>query len=110
MPDFILGRLKFKFMGAWEPTTDYIKDDVVRVGGRAYVCIANHTSGTTFAAGSNWDIMVDGIRWTGPWTAATYYEVNDLVNYSGDVHICNTAHTAGATWAEQSSKFSNFTG
>jgi hypothetical protein len=111
MPDFILGRLKFKFLGEWTASFDYIKDDVVRVGGRAYVCTANHTSAGTFTSdSSNWDLMVDGQRWRGPWATATAYEINDLVNHSSNVYICNEAHTSGSTWGANSTKFDNFTG
>lgn len=111
MPDFILGRLKFKFLGAWSASYAYIKDDVVRVGGRAYVCTANHTSTSTFLAdSSSWSLMVDGMRWRGAWAGSTAYEINDIVNYSGNAKICNTAHTSTSTWGDNSTKFDNFTG
>jgi len=113
MADFILGRLKFKFQGAWTATTPYIKDDVVRVGGRCYVCIDNHTSGSTFAEDSvaSWDLMVDGMRWRGPWAQNNTYEINDIVNHSSSVYICNEAHSStGAIWADNSDKFDSFSG
>ena len=109
MPDFILGRLKFKFLGEFDPGFAYIKDDIIRVGGRAYVCTANHTSAASFSAdSSNWELMVDGMRWAGIWATGTLYEINDIVNYLGNAHICVIGHTS--TGSFDSSKFENFTG
>ena len=107
MADFILGRLKFTFMGAWTSGYAYIKDDVVSVGGRTYVCTANHTSAATFSLdASSWKIMVDGMRWQGAWTSSTPYQINDIVNYSNTVYTCSTAHTSTSSF--DSSKFQTF--
>jgi hypothetical protein len=63
MADFRLGRIKFKWQGAWTSSTDYVKDDVVRNNGNSYVAILNHTSTGSFAtdlAANKWDLMVSG--------------------------------------------------
>jgi hypothetical protein len=62
MAEIILGRLKFKWRGAWVTSTAYIKDDVVRFGGSSYVCVVNHTSGTwaTDLSAVKWQLMVEG--------------------------------------------------
>ena len=62
MAEIILGRLKFKWRGAWVTSTAYIKDDVVRFGGSSYVCVLNHTSGTwaTDLSAVKWQLMVEG--------------------------------------------------
>ena len=63
MADFRLGRIKFKWQGAWTSSTEYVKDDVVRNNGNSYVAILNHTSTGSFAtdlAASKWDLMVSG--------------------------------------------------
>ena len=69
MADFRLGRIKFKWQGAWVPATDYVKDDVVQHNGSAYVAILNHTSGGSFAtdlAADKWDLMVSGSSGASP--------------------------------------------
>jgi hypothetical protein len=38
MADFVLGRLKFTFLGPWVTATSYIKDDIITYGGIAYAC------------------------------------------------------------------------
>ena len=48
MADFILGRLKFHFKGAWTTATAYIKDDVITYGGNSFVCLVNHTAASDF--------------------------------------------------------------
>ena len=62
MAEIVLGRLKFKWRGAWVTATAYIKDDVVRFGGSSYVCVLNHTSGTwaTDIGAAKWQLMVEG--------------------------------------------------
>ncbi len=44
MADFRLGRLKFKWQGAWATSTAYVVDDIVKYGAYSYVCTTNHTS------------------------------------------------------------------
>jgi hypothetical protein len=39
---------------AWTPSTAYALNDIVENGSLAYKCILAHTSGATFAVGSNW--------------------------------------------------------
>ena len=105
MVDFVLGRLRFKFKGAWSTSTAYIRDDIVTYGGRSYVCLTNHTSSATSSGGfyididSNgyWEMMNDGTAWIGPWATSTYYKENDTVKYGGRIYICSNNHTSNAT-------------
>lgn len=39
-------------MGAWQPLTAYIKNDIVSANGNAYIVRVNHTSDATFDAGA----------------------------------------------------------
>ena len=105
MAEFKLGRLRFVWKNAWTSTTEYVKDDVVRYGGKSYVCIAAHTSGAasggfeTDLAASRWQLMNDGQAWSSTWTTSTYYKVNDIVRYGGRSYIANQSHTSAATAA-----------
>jgi len=49
----------FTFQGAWAATTAYALDDVVTTDGKTYICIVAHTSGASFAVGSNWSLMAE---------------------------------------------------
>lgn len=110
MAEFRLGRLKFVWKGAWAAATDFIKDDIVRYGGKAYVCTATHTSSSNFYTDSaSWDLMADGIQWRGSWTTSTYYNLGDLVKDGGKTYICTTAHTSLSTFEADTSNWSIFT-
>ena len=74
MAEFKLGRIRFIWKDAWASSTDYLKDDVIRYGGRTYVCIVGHKSGSNFYTDlSNWNIFSDGTQWKSDWSAATFY-------------------------------------
>ena len=99
MTDFVLGKLKFTFKGAWVPTTVYSADDIVRYGGNSYVCKINHTasSGNNFFTDLNngkWDVITSGTDWKGDWQTSTYYKVNDVVKYGGTIYVANTGHVS----------------
>jgi len=87
MAEFKLGRIRFVWKNIWAGTTAYVKDDVVRVGGKVYICTVGHTSSANFYSdlASKWNITSDGQVWKGTWTTPTYYNVNDLVQYGGRV-------------------------
>jgi len=51
-----LGRIKFKWQGAYNNATAYVVDDVVESGGNSYVCIAA-TTGNTPPNATYWELM-----------------------------------------------------
>lgn len=107
MAEFILGRLKFVWKGAWVPSTSYIKDDIIRYGGKTFTCLVGHTSGasssgsfeTDLTAGK-WEQMSDGIAWRGDWAPSAYYKVADVARFGGKLYICATAHTSDASYPD----------
>ena len=102
MAEFKLGRLKFTWKGVWTAGTAYLRDDIVRKGGRAYVCIAGHTSSTfeiDYTA-LRWDLITDGQQWVStPWSVSTVYNQGDIVRYGGRVYITPVNHTSSSTVA-----------
>ena len=44
MAEFKLGRIRFVWKGDWATPTVYYKDDVVRYGGKTFICTTGHTS------------------------------------------------------------------
>jgi hypothetical protein len=104
MAEFRLGRLKFVWRNAWATSTTYVKDDIVKYGGKTYVCIFGHTSNATAAGGfytdltaNYWNQMSDGIAWANEWATSTYYKINDTARYGGKVYICLEGHTSNAS-------------
>ena len=48
MAEFKLGRIRFIWKDNWATGTAYLKDDVIRYGGRTYVAVKGHTSSADF--------------------------------------------------------------
>src|SRR6056300_39928 len=88
MADIILGNLKFYWAGDWQGSFAYEKDDVVKYGPNAYVCITAHTSQLTFAPDSaKWELMVAGLENAGIWNSGTLYKTGQTVSYGGNVYL-----------------------
>jgi hypothetical protein len=104
MAEFKLGRIRFVWKDQWIAGTTYYKDDVIRFGGKVYVCQIGHTASLNFNTDldinpTKWNLMSDGQRWTGDWTTNQPYEEGDLVKYGGTVYVCIDGHTSAATAA-----------
>jgi len=102
MAEFKLGRIRFVWKGAWSASTVYYKDDVVRFGGKVYLCQTGHTANANFNVDldinpTKWNLMADGQRWRDEWSTVTVYEEGDLVKYGGIVYVCIDGHTSAAT-------------
>lgn len=113
MADFVLGRLKFTFLGPWVTGTSYIKDDIITYGGIAYACTGNHTASAFFYNDiANWTQIAPGFNWVGGWTANTQYNLNDIVRYGADAYITVTQHRSGNadSFAANSANFQLFAG
>lgn len=101
MADFKIARIRYTWKGTWAATSSYIKDDITSYGGKVYVCMATHTSATTFlpdltATTPLWRLMFDGYSWRSNWTISTLYNPGDMVRYNGIVYRCLTSHTSNA--------------
>jgi len=102
MAEFLLGRIKFVWKGNWTTGTAYVKDDVVRYGGKVYICIAAHTADADFYTDlenqtPRWNIFSDGSEWKGDWAINTVYKAGDVVKYGGYLYIANNGHTSADT-------------
>ena len=108
MADFRLDRIKFRWVGVWNgsPNTTYIKDDVVIVNGKTYVCLIGHSPSGFFyddltpvvpaheISYPKWELMFDGQRWMGKWAVNTVYSLGNVVKYNGYVYRCIEPHSS----------------
>jgi len=109
MAEFKLGRIRFIWKGTWSSSTEYLKDDIVKYGGRTYVCISGHTSTSNFYTDeTNWNKFSDGQEWKGDWVTGTFYKENDIVAYGGILYICNEGHTADTILEDDQEKWDLF--
>jgi len=97
MAEFKLGRIRFIWKDEWTSSTTYYKDDVVRYGGKTFICVVGHIAQTDFMLDLNnatpkWQQFSDGQTWKGEWTVQTVYKINDVVKYGSLLYICNTGH------------------
>ena len=102
MAEFKLGRIRFIWKDEWTTGTTYLKDDIIRNGGKTYVCVAGHTASTDFYTDLDniptyWNQVSDGSEWKSDWTTNTFYKLNDLVKYGGNLYICTESHTSALT-------------
>ena len=104
MAEFKLGRIRFVWKDAWTSANTYYKDDVVRFGGKVYICVIGHTSASEFFTDfeivpPKWNLVSDGQTWKAAWTISTGYVYGDIVQYGARLYICSTVHTSQATLA-----------
>ena len=102
MAEFKLGRIRFVWKDAWSSATTYYKDDVVRFGGKVYICVIGHTSASDFFTDfeitpPKWNLVSDGQTWKSAWTTSTGYVYGDIVQYGARLYICKIVHTSQAT-------------
>ena len=123
MAEFKLERFKYTWKGDWVTGTSYKRDDVIRVGGKSYVCVITHVSSATFEADLNailpgsvppqpqpkWVLMTDGRSFVGDWTSGTDYNLGDIVKFGGSLWLCTVAHTSTTIFANDFSNWSTFT-
>ena len=76
MAEFKLGRIRFIWKGAWITAVQYFIDDVIRYGGRTYICVVGHTSNVfqTDLDATKWNLMSDGQEWKDDWSLNTTYK------------------------------------
>ena len=104
MAEFKLGRIRFVWKDVWITGTTYYVDDVVRNGGKTYICTVGHTAAADFYTNldynpTKWNQMTDGQEWKSDWTVGTFYKDNDVVKYGALLYICTNSHTSAATLA-----------
>jgi len=102
MAEFKLGRIRFVWKDTWTTSTTYYVDDVIRNGGKTYICKVGHAASADFYTDldyspTKWELMSDGQEWKGDWTTDTFYKDGDIVKYGGTVYTCNDSHTSAAT-------------
>lgn len=82
----------------WLPTTEYYLNDIVKYGGRLYICNTTHASTTSLEVDlSNWNVFAESIDWKDDWQLLFDYKINDTVRYGGNTYVCKTAHTSAGT-------------
>ena len=90
--------------GDWQPQIRYVYGDIVKYGGKLYICQEIHTSAADSTTGleadlASWELFAEGLEWKGNWQTSFDYKANDIVKYGGSTYVCNNAHISAATEA-----------
>jgi len=86
------------FKGNWAGSTFYKLNDLVKFGAFQYRCILQHTSASTFAIGSNWQVFTEGLQFEDSYDASTEYQDGDVVTYGGYTYAyVNATPSSGNT-------------
>jgi len=91
------------FKGNWAGSTFYKLNDLVKNGAYQYRCKLQHTSASTFALGSNWEVYAEGLQWEDSYSASTTYQDGDVVTYGGYTYVyVNATPASGQTPTDNS--------
>ena len=91
------------FKGNWAGSTFYKLNDLVKNGAFQYRCILQHTSASTFAIGSNWQVFTEGLQFEDSYDASTTYQDGDVVTYGGYTYVyVNATPASGQTPTDNS--------
>jgi hypothetical protein len=97
----------------WTTNFLYRENDIVRYGGKNYLCVEQHRSASSTIDGlefnqSSWQEFLNGIDYKGNWTNNFRYKENDVVKYGGYLYKANQGHTAAPSSLFDSSKWDIF--
>jgi hypothetical protein len=81
------------FQGEYSGVATYKRGDIVKFGGRQYVCIQDTSAGFSPEGVGYWQLYGRGFDWKGAWSNGTTYKLDDVAEYSGTAYICIQAHT-----------------
>jgi len=118
MAEFKLDRFKYNWRNNWQTGVAYSRDDIVKFGGKTFVCLITHTASANFytdkdavVPGSTppipapkWVVMTDGVAFAGTWQSGVMYKEGDIVYINGSLYKCTTHVHTSSTWeADESS-------
>lgn len=84
-----LGKLRFHFAGAYDASTTYEVNDIVKYGGNVYAyTYALKTSNNLPTDNTYWALMIEGFKFEGVYATGTAYQIGDGVTHGGKVYIC----------------------
>jgi hypothetical protein len=87
----------YTYVGEYQTSTRYRKNDLVKYGGSILKCILEHTPENLITgAGFNNDYFetyLPGFKFDNVWSSIAQYAIGDVVRYGGVVYVASTNHT-----------------
>ena len=82
------------YLGAWQSSTRYRVNDVVKQGADLWICVAPHTSGAAIdATGTYFQTFLNGLEFQNSWSNSTAYIAGDIVTYGGYSYVATQNNT-----------------
>ena len=85
-----------EYRGAWQQSTIYRKNDLVRYGGTVFKVKETHTSSDEPSGddAAKFELFIPGFQFEGLWNEETYYNVGDTALFRGNVYYSVTNNIA----------------
>lgn len=93
----------YSFVGSYQPSFRYRKNDLVKYGGSILKCITEHTSSGTPGNidSAKFVTYLFGFEFDNEWRNTAYYAIGDVVRYGGVVYIATTNNYASQPGASE---------
>jgi hypothetical protein len=82
----------YTYVGEYQSTTVYRKNDLVKYGGSILKCIEDHTASENIF-NENFETYLSGFKFDDEWNSAAYYAIGDVVRYGGIVYVAAANNT-----------------
>ena len=76
-----------QYVGEWQPSTEYRKNDLVKYGATIFRCNETHTSNPTNLDDVRFDLEFPGSQNNGEWENSVFYNQGDIVKYGGFLYF-----------------------
>ena len=87
-PDYDLLTEGFNWQGDWTSTTEYRINQLVKYGGKTYLCVVSYTEGNAPDITADFELFTEGQRWRGTYSNNNSYLLGDLASHGGRIYIC----------------------
>src|SRR5210317_423004 len=74
--------------GDWNSTTEFKINEIVKYGGKLYLCVVSNTKGNAPDITNDFDLFVDGVAFLGIYSNNNSYKKGDIVTHGGRSYIC----------------------
>lgn len=79
----------YTYVGEYQNSVRYRKNDLIKYGGSILKCITEHTASTNIT-NENFQTYLSGFEFSNEWTLLSYYAIGDVVRYGGVIYVSAT--------------------
>ena len=86
--------------GSWLDRTQYKPGDLVKHGGKVYLC-ANETDSNAPDVNNDFTLFSDGLRWRDQYSALANYIAGDVIRFGGRAYVCISSYDNDGSTSNQ---------